>query len=144
MGRFEHFEHTADIGVRAYGETLDEAFIFAAKGMFEVVTDINSIEPIGEVEIKVEAADLEELLTRWLSELLLLLELEKLLMVEFDVCIDEKACKLTGRARGEVYKPDKHEYKTEIKAVTQHILEVTPIDEKNSDEKYKVQVLLDI
>jgi SHS2 domain-containing protein len=146
MGRFELFEHTADIGIRAYGTDLNEAFEYAAKGMFEVVTNIDTIEPVGEVEVSLEGSDLEELLTHWLSELLYMLEMEKMLMAEFEVTITENEHpKLTGKARGEVYQPDKHEYKTEIKAVTQHILEVTKLDEPTAEgEKYKVQVLLDL
>jgi SHS2 domain-containing protein len=75
-----------------------------------------------------------------------MLEMEKMLMAEFEVTITENEHpKLTGKARGEVYQPDKHEYKTEIKAVTQHILEVTKLDEPTAEgEKYKVQVLLDL
>jgi SHS2 domain-containing protein len=152
MGRFELFEHTADIGVRAYGKDLNEAFAFAAKGMFEVVTDIDSIRPVGEVEIQLEAPDLEDLLANWLSELLYLLDTKKTLMAEFDIEITESPFKLSAKARGETYEPDRHEYKTEIKAITHHMLEVTRLEEgsdkgakeENLEDKYMVQVLLDI
>ena len=145
MGRFELFEHTADIGIRAYGKTLNEAFAFAAKGMFEVFTNVDSIEPVGEIEVKLESSDMEDLLTQWLSELLYLLDMEKMVMSEFVVNIDDNSNKLEAVARGEIFNPDKHEYKTEIKAVTQHMLEVTEVREPElPDEKYIVQVLLDI
>jgi SHS2 domain-containing protein len=143
MGRFELFEHTADIGVRAYGKSLNEAFAYAAMGMFEVVTNVDSIKPVGEVQIILEGSDIEDLLTRWLSELLFLLDMKKMLMAEFDVTIDESKISLKAKARGEIYAPERHEYKTEIKAVTQHMLEIKQVDD-NPDEKYMVQVLLDI
>ena len=145
MGRFELFEHTADIGVRAFGGTINEAFGHAARGMFDVFTNVDSVEPVGEIEIQITASDIEDLLTQWLSELLFLLDMEKMVMSEFEVKIDEGSNKLEAVARGEIFNPDKHEYKTEIKAVTQHMLEITKIEEPTADdEKFMVQVLLDI
>ena len=35
--RFEVFEHTADVGIIAYGKTLSEAFENAALGMFDII-----------------------------------------------------------------------------------------------------------
>jgi SHS2 domain-containing protein len=143
MGRFELFEHTADIGVRGYGSTLAEAFGSTARGLYEVVTNVDSIESIGEVEIKVEGTDMEDLLTRFLTELLFLLDMRKMLMCEFDIKIDEDNYVLVAIAKGEIFDPKKHEYKTEVKAITQHMLEITD-DGTNPEEKYRIQVLLDI
>ena len=35
--KFEFFEVTADVGIRSYGKTLEEAFENAALAMFEVI-----------------------------------------------------------------------------------------------------------
>jgi len=144
MGRFELFEHTADIGIYAYGKDLNEAFAFAAKGMFQVVTEVLSVDAVEKVDITIEGTDLEDLLTRWLSELLFLMDTKKLLFSEFDISIDESKFTIAAIAMGEVYDPSKHEYKTEVKAVTQHMLEISKQPDNNSDEKWRVQVLLDI
>lgn len=143
MGRYELFEHTADIGVRGYGSTLAEAFASTAKGLYEVVTNVDSIEPIGEVEINVEGMDMEDLLTRFLTELLFLLDMRKMLMCEFDIRIDENNYVLLAAAKGEIFDSKKHEYKTEVKAVTQHMLEISE-DAGDTEERFKIQVLLDI
>ena len=37
MGRFELFEHTADIGLRAYGKDLNETFAHAARAVFHFI-----------------------------------------------------------------------------------------------------------
>ena len=39
-GRFEFLEHTADVYIRAYGKTMEEAYENAALAMFEVMTDL--------------------------------------------------------------------------------------------------------
>jgi SHS2 domain-containing protein len=148
MGRFELFEHTADIGVRAFGADLADAFAYAALGMFEVVTNVDSIGSVGEIEIELDASDIEELLIRFLSELLFLLDTRKMIMSEFEIEINEPDVKLKAKVKGETFDPKKHEYKTEIKAVTHHILEIKkleePVEEGDDEEKYMVQVLLDI
>lgn len=144
MGRFELFDHTADIGFRSYGSDLNDVFANAAKALFEVITNIESIEPTGEVKISVEGSDIEDLLTRWLSELLLLIDTKSALLSEFDISIDEANISLTASARGETFDPDKHEYKTEIKAVTHHMLSIKRNDDPVSKERFVAQVLLDI
>ncbi len=134
---FEFFEHTADIGLRAWGKTLGEAFENASAGMGKIISD-SKVKPQKEFELEVEADDLEGLLVLWLSELLFVFETKYILFKDFDVEIDEKRFKARGKCRGEVIDSSKHEIKTEIKAVTYHLLKV----EKNED--WMVQVLFDI
>lgn len=43
--KFEFFDVTADVGIRAYGKTLEDAFENAALAMFEVMTDTSRINP---------------------------------------------------------------------------------------------------
>ncbi|MDH7506401.1 MAG: archease, partial [Candidatus Thermoplasmatota archaeon] len=69
MKTYELIDHTADVGIKAYGKTLSEAFENAAKGMFDIITNNSQIESIGEYEIFLEADNLEQLLVDWLSEL---------------------------------------------------------------------------
>jgi len=42
---FRFLEHTADVYVAAYGETLAEAFENAALAMFETMTDTENVKP---------------------------------------------------------------------------------------------------
>jgi len=44
MRDYEFFEHTADVGIIARGNTLEEAFSNAAKAVFEVMTDTSKVE----------------------------------------------------------------------------------------------------
>jgi SHS2 domain-containing protein len=120
--RYEELDHTADVGIRAHGASLDELFAAAAAGMFSLVADLRKVRAVGEVEVRVKADDLEALMVRWLSELLFLHETQRLLLKEFDVRIDGTS--LEARARGETIDKKRHELKLNIKAVTYHRLRI--------------------
>ena len=120
--RFEEIEHTADVGVRAYGATASEIFESAAVGMFSLIADLSTVKPRGEEEIRLAAENLPDLLVKWLSELLFLHETEKVLFREFHVQI--RGTSLEARARGERIDKARHELKLAIKAVTYHRLSV--------------------
>ena len=63
MKEFEIIDHTADIGIVAYGKTKREVFINAAKGMFEIIAGENrDLKENFYDKIKLEAKSLEDLL----------------------------------------------------------------------------------
>ena len=45
-GRWEHFEHEADVGVRGIGATKSEAFAEAALAMTAAIVDPASVRPL--------------------------------------------------------------------------------------------------
>lgn len=134
MARYEVLDHTADIGIRAYGGTLPEIFSSAAAGMFSLITE-SEVSGTGELAIELEADDVEQLLVDWLSELLFAFDSKGLLFSGFEVDIEGRA--LHARVRGESYDPERHRLEREIKAVTYHMLEVNL-------EKGYAQVIFDI
>jgi len=82
MKPFELIEHTADVGIKAWGSTLTELFENAAKGLFFVITG-EGYKPQGsEIEKKIEINEdkdsLEGVLVSWLSELLYIFNREKI------------------------------------------------------------------
>lgn len=130
-------EHTADVGIEAYGKSLEEAFENAAKGMFAIITNKSKIDSIISKKIEIEnEGDDELLLVDWLNELLYIHDVEGLVFGEFDVSIDDK---LVAYAYGEEYNRQKHGYGVEIKAVTYHMLEI-----KRDKKGVKIKVLFDI
>ncbi|HML05336.1 MAG TPA: archease [Methanobacterium sp.] len=138
--KFEFFDVTADVGYKAYGNTLEESFENAALAMFEVMTDTNSIKPEIERKIHVESEDEYALLYDWLSEFLVILDSEFLVFSKFKVNIEKKGDEysLNGTAWGEEFNLKKHESRAEVKAVTYHLMDV------KKNENYMVQVILDI
>ncbi len=120
--RYEEIEHTADVGIRAYGKTASEIFEAAAGGMFSLIADPAEVKPKGEVEIRLQEEDLARLLVAWLSELLFLHETQHLLFSKFEVRV--RGTSLDARAWGETIDKRRHELKLAVKAVTYHHLSV--------------------
>jgi SHS2 domain-containing protein len=75
-GRFELLEHTADVGIRASGATLEEAFEQATLGLAEVL-GAHRPGPGRPVTLEVSAADLGGLLVDWLNEVVWLHEVRQ-------------------------------------------------------------------
>jgi len=137
MKKYDIIEHTADIGIKAYGKNLSECFENAAVGMFDIISDTKKIKPVGEYEISLKSDTVEELLVDWLSKLLTVSDISNVLFGKFDVSVDEEKCELNANVYGEIFDSERHTVGKEIKAVTYHILEV-------NKEKGYVQVLFDI
>ena len=68
--KYEIIDHTADIGLRGYGQDLKELFRNTALGMFSLLVDTAGIEPKEKIKINSSSLNREELLVSWLSELL--------------------------------------------------------------------------
>jgi SHS2 domain-containing protein len=129
-----------DAVIEAYGETLEEAFENAAKGLNDTMVDLKTVQPSREFTIAAEGHDLYSLLFDWLDKVMLLLVADGVVMSEFSVKIRRNnGYFLEGIAKGEKLNLDRHHYKVEIKAVTYHEMEI-------SQEKGKstVRFLLDL
>lgn len=134
--KYEILEHTADIGIRAYGRTLYELYSHAAEGMFAIIYDTSGGNGSESITLEIDGMDAEHLMVRWLSELLNLSR-EGWAFNRFEILgISER--KITARCHGEKHKrPAKP--KTEIKLVTYHGLKV-----ERGEEGYLVEVIFDV
>ena len=135
---YEFIEHTADLGFKAYGATLEELFTNAAKAFFEAMVTLEDVSEGTERFIAVEADAPDNLLVSWLGELLYLFDTERLLFKRFQVKRIENNS-LEANAWGEVFDPARHQIKTGIKAVTYHQLYV-----EKKDGSWEARVILDI
>ncbi len=141
MREWEHYEHTADIGIRGYGSTLEEAFEAVALALFDVMVDVRKVEPRECREVEVEGEDLMALLYSFLEELLVLHDTEGLVFGDFRVEIEEcgEGYRLKARACGEPLS-EKHGPKEEVKAITYHEMEIRQL----SDGRWMAQLVPDI
>jgi SHS2 domain-containing protein len=136
--RYETFDHTADLGVRVYGQTAEELFANAAFALFDLLTDLNRVRETLSYDLHVEAADREELLVRWLNELLFLTETPGYLFKRFSVSHMD-ATSMQAVAHGESFDPFRHKFNLEIKAITYHQVAV-----KEEGGKWEARVIFDI
>lgn len=113
---WEHFAHAADIGVRGYGRTPEEAFAQAALAMTAVITDPQRIEAHETVTLECRAPDLELLLTDWLNALVFMMATRHLLFCGFDVRITGHH--LHATAWGEPLDAERHQPAVEVKGAT--------------------------
>lgn len=73
-GGFAFLEHTADVGIRAWGPSISDAFEQAGVGLATLMGA--TAEPSGRTEpVHVEGVDLEGLLVAFLNELIYLFEI---------------------------------------------------------------------
>ena len=120
MKTFELLDHEADIGIRSWGKTVEEAFEHGAQAMFSVMVNLDTVTPHEEIKIQVGAEDLDSLFVEWLNELLAQRDISEMVFSEFSVDIDKVNTQyiLTGKAKGEQLLHEKHEIRTEVKAAT--------------------------
>ena len=134
---FEIVNHTADVGIIAYGADINQAFANAARALFSLITELDSVEEVVYRDIELSASDEESLLVEWLNELIYLFDVENIIFKRFDI-IKLSNTRLKARSYGEKVDSSKHKLKTGVKAATYHMLKV------DRGDGCKVQVLFDI
>jgi len=152
MLRYKEFEHTADVGVEIYGGALENLFQNAGYAFFDIIVDATTISPNVTRSVSVTGTDVETLLMNWLRELLYMFSVHQEVYAEFEilsgvqtsVCNKEqnKFCTpttLEAKVRGEALDLKKHDFRTEIKAITYHQFVVV-----NEAGTWKARVIFDV
>jgi SHS2 domain-containing protein len=138
MVPFRILEHTADVGLEAFGTTPAETFANAARALFYLIVDLDSIDPGERVTLRVEGSNPENLLVNWLSELIYLHDADGWLFRDFEI-VDLKDDSLSAIARGEKFERPRHQVKLHVKAITYHQLAL-----EKTAEGWRAQVYVDI
>jgi SHS2 domain-containing protein len=126
---WEHFAHEADMGVRGFGMTKEEAYEQAALALTAVVTDPKTVTENEVVEITCEAPDDELLFVDWLNALVYEMATRNMLFSRFEVRIDGQ--RLHGKAWGEKVHVARHQPAVEVKGATYTALSVSPDESGN-------------
>ena len=135
---YEHFEHTADLGLRVRAPDLDTLFAEAGEALFAaVVEDLGAVRPERKLEVRLPADEVEYLLFDWLKALLYAFDAEHLVCSRFEVKVGPDG--LTGTAWGEPLDRSRHELGHEVKAITYHGLRV-----EEAEGGWLAEVIVDI
>jgi tRNA nucleotidyltransferase (CCA-adding enzyme) len=122
-GRWEHFSHEADMGVRGIAASKEGAFEQAALAMIAVITDPLAVSPTEAVPIACEAPDDELLLVDWLNALIYEMATRKMVFGRVEVHLTDHHLQAT--AWGEPVLVAKHQPAVEVKGATYTSLSVT-------------------
>jgi tRNA nucleotidyltransferase (CCA-adding enzyme) len=120
--RWEHFDHSADIGVRGVGPTKEAAFEQIALALTATSTDPAVVRPNVAVEIVCEAPSDELLVVDWLNALVYEIATRHMLFSVFTVILEDS--RLTGTAWGEPVDIGRHAPAVEVKGATYTALRV--------------------
>ncbi|MDD5254652.1 MAG: archease [Candidatus Omnitrophica bacterium] len=122
MKTYSFLEHTADIAIRVKARTLKTLFKNAALAMFDIMAEKKTRHAREKVlYVTVKADSLEDLLARWLNDLLSLSSAKSFICSRIKIeSVSAQALKAKVFARG----ISAYRLRTEIKAVTYHELSI--------------------
>ena len=138
MKKFEIFPHTADIGIRVYGETLKQLFENAGEGTLFLMREESGIYLENEICFEIEASFIELLLNKFLNEFIYLFDSKFFIIKEFKIDIFNENY-IKGIFFGETFNEKKHKIKYAIKACTLEDMIIEKVD-----NLYKVDIIFDI
>ena len=135
---YDYFDVVADVGVKAWGSTLSEAFAQATLGVFALIVDPESTEPRESREVRAQGETREALLVNWLNECLYVHDIEAFVANRIEFLVFE-ATRVHARLWGEELNPGRHRVGTVVKAATFHQVQVREID-----GRWEIRVVLDV
>jgi SHS2 domain-containing protein len=135
---YELLEHPADIGFRAFAETLPGLYAASALAMLSIGYDPAAAEPRHEYPLAVESGDREALMVDWLNEVLYCFDGRRIAFREFRV-VSFRDHAIAAVGLGEPRDPERHRANLIVKAVTWHQLKI-----EQRDGIWTAEVYLDI
>lgn len=143
--KYEYLDHTADVQLHSWGDTLQESFEQIAMAMFGYMTEIETVEASDEHELVVQLepgdGDLLNMVYHWLDEWLFVFCAEpffiprRIEIKEFDM----ESYRIRAVGYGEQFSLEKHPQGTEVKAITYSNMQVHA-DKPTND----IYVIIDI
>jgi len=135
---FEPFDTTGDVGLNIHGKELKDIFEQAAYGLFSLITNIKNIDTNITKNIEVKGDSVEELLVKWLNELIFIFDTEGFIAKKISInSLTNNS--ISATLEGEIFDEQKHSRGLLIKAATYHKLII-----KRNKHGYTAKVLFDI
>jgi len=140
MKQFEVIDISGDVGIKAYGKSLEELFVNAAIGMYSLITDLDGIKAGKSLGVSVEGNSLEGLLVAWLNELIFQFDAYNFIGKDISIkALSVQPSALKAEVAGGDFDPERHERKLLIKAATYHRLKIEQVN-----NIWEVDVIFDI
>uniref|UniRef100_A0A3Q3CTD5 Protein archease n=1 Tax=Haplochromis burtoni TaxID=8153 RepID=A0A3Q3CTD5_HAPBU len=144
--KYEYLDHTADVQIHSWGDSLEEAFEQCAMGMFGYMTDTETVEPIDTVEVESEGEDMESLLFHFLDDWLYKFSADLFFIPRVSILDMQKSFNLLSllyfslvyERWGEEFSLEKHPQGTEVKAITYSAMQI------HDKEKPEIFAIIDI
>jgi protein archease len=135
---YEHFDMEADVGVRAWAPTLEEAFAQTALGVFALIVPPEDVAPQETREVRAQGDGLESVLVNWINECLYVHEIEGFAVHRVTVTAQPGAF-VHGVLHGEPLDLSRHRVGTVVKGATLHAVAVT-----KSGDHYDIRLVVDV
>jgi SHS2 domain-containing protein len=132
------FEHTADIGLSARADTLGELLEALGDALCDVMFRRDAVTPDDTRQITLKAEDPEGLAVDFLTELMSLAQTDRYMIWRVRV-VSCAPTAVSADVDGEPYDPKRHEFRSEVKAVTYHQLKIAL-----EDGRWVARVILDL
>lgn len=135
---WEHFEHDADIGLRAVAATREGLFEVMGQALTAIITEPAAVRPVETISVSCEAPDDALLLVDWLNALVFEMATRRMLFGSWHVELSGQ--KLQGQVQGEVVDRLRHQPVVEVKGATYTALSV----EQDSEGSWHGQCVVDV
>lgn len=146
MKKYEQLEISGDESLRIWGDNLEELLTNAAEGLGELITDLATIQATERREVVLSSERNEDLLVKWLNELIFLFDTYGFIGKRFDVSLSPLLAKgvqeggtLKAIVTGGIYIPEINESRLLVKAATYHGLSL-----KKNNSQWEAVVVFDI
>jgi SHS2 domain-containing protein len=142
---FQFLEHVAlaDVAFEAVGDTPSELFTAAGQAVIETMVDPSSVSSEWDRAIERDDEDLASLLFDWLSDIVYVKDAEGIVFQGNTATVMEDSTRhvwrLQGRLTGAPINVERHELRSDVKAVTKHLYDV-----RQEGSRWKARVVLDI
>lgn len=154
--KYEYLDHTADVQLHSWGDTLEESFENLALCMFNYMTPLKGIletclsgkkENIKRHTFSMSGSDMESLVYHWLDELLFQFSTGFFVPVAIQITeLNLESWTIQAVAIGDVFDTKVHACGTEIKAITYSAMQIYTADDDREHAKGKTElyVIVDI
>lgn len=139
---YRYLNHRADMGLEAENKTLEGLFQEAAAGLFGLMVNLDEVRARKSRNMNLKADNAENLLYRWLSELVSLRDLHNELYGDFAELVingDNSELELEATVKGEKINPEIHELGTEVKGITYQGFELA-----KENENWRCRFVVDV